>query len=143
LKALLRAIMDRAKVATSLITTPFTGGFWVTDYPHGQTPAGPYVIISLLGGSDPLLGFQGAHKIERPAFRLTIFNKTPLSDSIMGYMDTLKTRFDEATLIFAEASAAGWTSHICRRMHSGLLLFDKETGYWSFTIDYEYSYQSI
>lgn len=135
IKATFRAIVDKYKEATSLITA--IGVIYANEVPSGI--ATPYVRFMQLSGEAPEPDFNGNMQIEAPVFQFSIFHDSGTPDAILGYADLLVRRFDWTKLTFNEEGTTA-TSLLCRRLTAGTLLREPTTNTWHFMVDYSVRY---
>lgn len=140
LKGFTRAIMDRYKAATSLVTS--IGPIYANQLPDKVSK--PYTSFTWLGGLEPMVGFSGGHRIEQPFVQFSVFCIATTPATIADYGQLLIERFDRCTLTFNETNCGSYVSIECRRVTAGEILKEPEetwsSGAWMFTADYLLSY---
>ena len=131
MKALFRAVGDKYKEATSLVTQ--IGPIYLSQVPHAISK--PYTIVTLVGGETPHSGFQGSFTVEGAYVQFAVFDTSQGASpsAVTGFGELIKTRFDWVTLTWTDAPAR--TDLKCQRVTPGEVAKDP-TGAWMFRVDY-------
>ena len=134
MKGLFRAVGAKWAEAPSL-STSITGGIHANRVPQEYSP--PYVRFTMMGNA-PEWDFKATTTYEFVTVMFGIFDTSPDPDDVLGYADTLRDRFEWASLTFAEG---GYTSLLCERINEFLTEDEAPEWAWHYVINFTLRYR--